>query len=640
MMKLIPIFVLAGLLIAFAPGRPEQRPGSQNQPCGGPPNYCADSTGNIVPVTSMPPPRVNTAFRGPDFGSRMVRVTDANTLAPYQNGYYVGTSYGTDSSGEANEWGKFDPSVGTAGAYRFVVYSRGGGIIPFLLDPATMQVTRLTGKRGSYLHRTGQVDLHGPSFSYTNPDIVYGVDRSRLLAYHFSKDSTTPVYDFKECPGLPKYVSKPYLYMGEVSNSGDDTKFSYYFGGTRQGETTFAVYYDRSANNGAGACYWYDTVTGTVGGTNMAPTPVVGGVGQLATPAAPKIRATVGAGTLPAGAYYVEITAIAAVNPRDGETTPSAEAGPVNLTAPGSITIFFPSTLANASTLDLVPGRGCRAYASLAGCTPFKVYIGTAPGRETLQTTRGPVGGASYTQSVPLDANSSRPPAVNTAGYNVHNVRLSKDGTFVRVDTQESAGICFWKAGTNQVKECSNVNCGGHQALGYSHAINDPNNHDMAEVLLRPLSNLSNVRLLVNPLPTPRQWNDSHWSWNDANPSDSMPVCGTFYSSHESGDGTQNLLTNPLLRATAPYDDEIVCVATTGPSRVWRFAHHRSSGAANDSRKARYNWMSIPIGNVSQDGRYYLFSSNWMWTLGDEKGSHGCPAAGTCRTDVFIVELH
>lgn len=646
-MKLLPycIFwgVLASLLVAFAPGKntaPAQ-PEVSGRPCGGPPNYCANSTQNIVPETPMAPPAVNTPFRDPDFGSRMVRVTDANTLGSYQNGYYIGTSYGTDSSAEVNEWGKFDASLGPAGGYRFVLYSRGGGIIPFQLDPDSMRVKRLTGKGESYLSRTGIFNFRSPSFSYTNPDILYGSDGTRLIAYRFSKDSITPVYDFNKCPGLPSYISKPWLYTGGISNSGDDSKFSYYFGGSAQGETTFAVYYDRSANNGRGACYWYDTVTAMLGGTNMAPTPVAGGVGQLAPPAEPKVSPKPGFGSLPPGDYYVRITAVTRMSPQDGETTPSAEAGPIHLAAPGSITVLFPSKLTNATNLELVPGRGCRAAISLAGCAPFRVYIGTTRGKETLQTTAGPVGGASYTQTVPLNTASPRPPIANTAGYNVHNARLSKDGTIVRLDTQESDGICFWRAGTNQVVEYPpSNNWGGHQALGYSHAINDPNNYDMAEVRMRPLSDLAADKLLVNPLPSPRQWNDSHWSWSDANPSDTMPVCGIFYNSHGTGNGTQNVLTSPLLQITAPYDNEIVCVATAGPSRVWRFAHHRSSWDANDSRGARFNWISLPIGNVSQDGRFYLFSSNWTWSLGDEAGSHGCPSAGICRTDVFIVELH
>lgn len=593
---------------------------------GGPPNYCANSTQNIIPETPMAAPPVDTPFQDPDFGSRMVRVTDANTLASYAGGYFIGATYLTDSSGETNEWGKFDSSIGSAGGYRFVVLNGGGGVIPFTLDSTTMRVTRLTGIAGSYLNTNGYLDLHSYSFSYTNPDILFGTQGTQLVAYHFSTDSITPIYDFNDCPGLPSYVSTPWLYMGGLTNSGDDTKFTYYFGGAQQGDTTFVAYYNSSANGGAGACYWYDTVTGVAGGTNMTPTLVAGGVGHISPPPAPAVLPVPGVGSLPAGTYYVKITALTQMNPEDGETTPSPEVQ-VYLPVQGSIRVTFPS-IQNPDSL-VWAGQGGPA---------FNVYIGASSGGEVLQNSAGPVSSPSYSQSTPLIA-SSNPPAVSTAGFNVHNARMSKDGTYVRVDDQVGNGVYFWKPGTNQVQQC-NVDCGGHLAMGYSHLINDPNNYDMAEVTIRPLSNLTAHTLLVNPLPSPSQWTDSHWSWNDADPNDTMPVCGSFYNSQAQGDGTTSLLTNPLLEITGPYDREIVCVATSGPSKVWRFAHNRSTWTANDSFNSPENWPAIPIGNVSQDGRYYLFGSNWDFELGSEQGSSGCPTSGTCRTDVFIVELH
>ncbi|MGH9354947.1 MAG: hypothetical protein ACRD10_02340, partial [Terriglobia bacterium] len=294
-------------------------------------------------------------------------------------------------------------------------------------------------------------------------------------------------------------------YEGTLTNSGDDQKFGYYFGGSEQNQTELVVYYNRAANGGAGACYWYDSARGIVGGTNMVDTAISG----------------------------------------------------------------------------------------------------------------------------------------TTDRYHIHNARLSKDGTTIRLDSPASDGerIFFWRAGTNHVTQCLS-DCGGHLALGYSHLVNDPNNSDMADVLIRPLSNLWATSLRVNPLPWPRKWTDSHWTWNDANPSDTMPVCGSFYNSHGKGNGAQNVWTNPVLQITAPYDREIVCVSTSGPSKVWRFAHTRASGAANDNAWAGSSFWAIPRGNVSQDGRFYMFTSDWEWSLGNPKGSWGCPWEGVCRTDVFIVELH
>src|SRR5579872_4659952 len=140
-MKLIPYLVfwgvLAAVLIAFAPRDSNlQRASMQSQtssgPCkGGPPDYCANSTQNVVQETPMAPPPVNTPFRDPDFGSRMVRVTDANTMG---GGYYNGFSFMTDASAEANVWSAFDPTIGEHGGYRFVIYNSGGGRLSFVLD--------------------------------------------------------------------------------------------------------------------------------------------------------------------------------------------------------------------------------------------------------------------------------------------------------------------------------------------------------------------------------------------------------------------------------------------------------------------------------------------------------------------------
>ncbi|HEX5484096.1 MAG TPA: hypothetical protein VFZ08_15850, partial [Terriglobia bacterium] len=602
---------------------------------GGPPNYCASSKQNIVAETPMSPPPVNTPFRDPDFGSHIVRVTDANTLSNLDGfgDFFNNVSYFSDSSAEANVWSKFDPAIGTSGGYRFAVLNQAGWTTFFTLDAATMHVSRLTGHPGGVLGKAG-VFGSGTTFSYVNPDVFYTVQGMTLTSYNFTTDSESHLYNFAGCPGLPSYTSG---YGGALTNSTDDQKFSLYFGGQQQNFTTLAVYYNRASGN----CYWYDTAKGVVGGTGMAPTAVAGHVGQLAPPAAPVVAALPGIGSLPAGDYYVEVTGVTAMHPQNGETTPSKEVGPIHLSIPGSLAITFPTQLLNPAEIQPV-GQGCRVT-NLSTCRPFNVYIGTSRGDETLQNTGGPVSGLLYRQSRPLHVSSARAPATSTAGYNVHNARLSKSGAYLRVDAAEGYTLYYWKPGTNQVTACTlNVDsCGGHQALGYTHFVNDPDNTGMAEVLKRSFSTVSHATHLVNPMPTPIDWNASHWSWNDDNPSDTMPVCGSFYNSAQvGGDGTRNVLTNPVLRIAAPYDREIVCVATSGTPKVWRFAHTRATGASNANAWVTSSFWAEPRGNVSQDGKFYLFTSDWEWRLGNPKGSWGCPNSGTCRTDVFVVALH
>jgi hypothetical protein len=70
-----------------------------------------------------------------------------------------------------------------------------------------------------------------------------------------------------------------------------------------------------------------------------------------------------------------------------------------------------------------------------------------------------------------------------------------------------------------------------------------------------------------------------------------------------------------------PWDDEIVAVQTdqgTTGATVWRFAQHRSIVS---------QFWDMPRANVSQDGHFAIFTSNWEKSL------------GTDRQDVFMVEL-
>jgi hypothetical protein len=78
--------------------------------------------------------------------------------------------------------------------------------------------------------------------------------------------------------------------------------------------------------------------------------------------------------------------------------------------------------------------------------------------------------------------------------------------------------------------------------------------------------------------------------------------------------------------AWRPWDDEVVAVQTNGGASgatVWRFAHHRTSIVS---------FWDTPRANVSQDGRFAIFTSNWEKTLGADPG-------GGPREDVFMVEL-
>jgi hypothetical protein len=114
-------------------------------------------------------------------------------------------------------------------------------------------------------------------------------------------------------------------------------------------------------------------------------------------------------------------------------------------------------------------------------------------------------------------------------------------------------------------------------------------------------------------------WYDSHFSWNNVDPNDSNPLCfSTYRPSNPDTPGTP-------LQVDGPWENEIDCVEMDRKdSKVWRFAHTYST--------AKNGFWSTPRGNISPDGRFFMFTSDWEDQLG------GAPN-GKYRTDVFIVEL-
>jgi hypothetical protein len=207
--------------------------------------------------------------------------------------------------------------------------------------------------------------------------------------------------------------------------------------------------------------------------------------------------------------------------------------------------------------------------------------------------------------------------------YGVHNAHLSKSGRFIMIG--RGAGPAgngkwrIWDLETLNVTVCP-TQCGGHQAVGYTHILNPGGNHPLA-MLKRPWDRLDSVTPVVSNLgSTAGYWYDSHVSWSNADADDSNPACLSTYRP-----------TNPSTPATpldvnGPWENEIICLETDGKgSKIWRFAHSYST--------AKNGFWSQPRGNISPDGRFFLFTSDWQDGLGRAPD-------GKYRTDAFVVELH
>lgn len=204
-----------------------------------------------------------------------------------------------------------------------------------------------------------------------------------------------------------------------------------------------------------------------------------------------------------------------------------------------------------------------------------------------------------------------------SASYLIRHSYIARGGSFVHILT--NTGVWYvWDLATLNIASCSHgskQDCSGYGVIGYNSYVNGPTVLDDMQVVKRSLSNLTQVTSLVSPLPTRGYWGQSqHFTWSNVDVNDSTPVCGSTYEYDGDTDIDQ------------PFAGEIFCIETDGLfSTVWRFAHNRAL-------YIEPYFQTQPLGNVSNDGRFFLFTSGWDAQLGI--GSDGTP-----RSDVFIVRL-
>jgi hypothetical protein len=210
--------------------------------------------------------------------------------------------------------------------------------------------------------------------------------------------------------------------------------------------------------------------------------------------------------------------------------------------------------------------------------------------------------------------------------WTIHNVKLSKDGNWLIIESTTcmsarcTAEPYFWQVGTTTVNSCGQGgSCSGHFTEGYSHWVNNDNS-PMSNQVERAFAQPTSVINLTNSFPqgitSPF---DQHQSWNNVDAADSLPFFAVTWS--------------PTTPFPAPWYNEIIAVAADGSGKTWRFAHDFTS-----TRSQRFS-TEWGIGTISQDGRFFIFSSDWMGQLGSESGNAACTIGTDCRGDVFIVEL-
>ena len=232
-------------------------------------------------------------------------------------------------------------------------------------------------------------------------------------------------------------------------------------------------------------------------------------------------------------------------------------------------------------------------------------------------------------------------PTSTALNFKIHAANIDRSGRYVTVyptsvDLQaprSAAPAYVWDLNTGNFTALPLIaaRTGGHDAFGYGVRVNQDcctsSTWDAAQWQFRSLATPLTTFDLVAPVLLPKEvYLADHPSWHDAQPDRLVPFVDANYR--------YGANTTPW-RA---WDEEIFAVETAtpgSPANIWRFAHHRST-VADDIDPSRISFWYTPRVNVSPDGRWALFTSNWEKTLGtDPRGDAG----GTYRQDLFLIEL-
>ncbi len=222
-------------------------------------------------------------------------------------------------------------------------------------------------------------------------------------------------------------------------------------------------------------------------------------------------------------------------------------------------------------------------------------------------------------------------------GYYSHSAHIDKSGAHVFFFPSSLSGAPYqvyrWTPALDTVVAMSDTG-GGHTSFGYNAIINADafSTWDSAQWIYRTCTDMATKRELVSPVLSPQEiYLGEHTSWNSASASSLVPVVSGTYRIYN---GPQHVAPGPVNTTEwRPWDEELISIQTDGAaSTVWRHCHHRSLTYPDGTNVNGYQFEFTPRPNVSPDGNWIAFSSNWDKTLGTDT------TTGMSRTDIFVVE--
>jgi len=671
---------------AYAPAPP---PG-----CGGPPNYCArtdtmpapPTRAPLPPCSSNPQPCLGAAgsvYVDPDFSERILRVTDASTAANFK-------SVRTPSSASQTVFSIPNVSAPPAadGSYYFGAHMIGGSPVIFYFDPVAFTATRVDNAPGQLGYNGMQSGDDGIQFAYTQPRTLYATKNPNgslsapvIAKFSFAPATTPPltwtVTDLEDTNanvtattcGLGGTLSAPANSPPPPAKVTVNTASGLLPAGTYLIDV---AYYETTSFPGSTATIESQASADTTvvltsnGSITVMPPPIppsaalgyrvyigqvplhlamqgqVSGFSTSFTQSTPLILAYDPASGLGGGNNQSCTTA----GCHTGNTSLSADDHRYALTTGGAVSNSDYIIFVNDQSLPA--GQNCRWYNTFTGQIGG-TWPGVPNGFSTLNLAMGPTAGGQH-------------------GFRLHNVKISADGRFIELtigggdETFVEDGIspgsdfprAFWDVGTLNVIACASsgvvpgeaTGCAGHFDSGWQQWMTNLGNSSdfdfrLGQFLPFDSTTLSTQVKLVNPtFRTGVHTQAGHAAWRDV-------------TSAATADAP--LIWDPYLVSGGPFavagDGEVVGVSLLGcPAAcgqvVYRFAHNFSAGDRVDG------FFSSPRGGVSQDGKYFLFNSDWLAThsytanqvgvpapLLSESGASTCTTNVNCRQDVFLVEL-
>lgn len=246
--------------------------------------------------------------------------------------------------------------------------------------------------------------------------------------------------------------------------------------------------------------------------------------------------------------------------------------------------------------------------------------------------------------------NGAAPVATNiTLGFHLHHIQIGREGRYVILETTGgdiAAGKArkyVWDTQTNLFTAITKA-VEGHSVIGWAGAYinnsyNYPDGHayDNVQWLFRFCNDVDNPRDVIKNLLTPTEtYIDGHVSGNNFLNGNQRPMAAELYRSFDGPNDVSPKNTTPWRAG----DDEIISVQTDGVgtgTTIWRHCHHRCTVRDDSDTAGSQPFWYQPRVNISPDGKWALFTSNWERTLG-----HVGVAVDTnsfYRYEAFLVEV-